>query len=604
MSSNTISLPLRIECFMNDIDVSHSVDRAAFEEMSMDLLERLQLPMMTAIQDSGLQPEQIDAVEIVGGSTRIPALKNTVEAIFGKPPTTTLNQDEAVARGCAIQCAMLSHTVRVRDIEVLDTANYPINISWDSVKPGVEPGEMEVFKKNHSYPFTKLLTFPHRTEPFCFKAYYRNDVSIPHIDRQIGEFVVNAAAPVDTACEKIKVKVKVRLDKNGCFTVSSASMVETLPPPEPMETSDTPPIVNGETKEAPVNGETKEAPVNGETKEAPVNGENKENTENKKDEEMKTDEEEQKKPEEAKKTEPNDKKTETKDESPKKSEPKKAKKLTKSTDLTVTVNQVGPSAEELNSLISAENELLFQVRVEKERSDAKNAVEEYVYEMKEKIYSEYEKYITEDDRSKFENILSTTEDWLYEDGENEKKQVYVDKLAELKKIGNPVVDRSIAHKKLPEAIESFGKSITHYRKILDLYQAKDEKYVHIEEEEMKKVESKLDDRFKWFNQKLNENAKCPSTSNPAVYPSQIDTERKLLQTFCDSIVNKPKPKVEPPKPTETPATEEATKTDNNTDTTNTQKTDEGSAESMETDTPKPTEGTETPPAKDLNMEVD
>ena len=67
-----------------------------------------------------------------------------------------------------------------------------------------------------------------------------------------------------------------------------------------------------------------------------------------------------------------------------------------------------------------------------ERSDAKNAVEEYVYLMREKIYSTYENSISEDDRDKFSRFLSETEDWLYEDGENEKKQVYVDKLAELK----------------------------------------------------------------------------------------------------------------------------------------------------------------------------
>ena len=134
----------------------------------------------------GLQASEIHSVEIIGASPRVPALKNTVEAIFGKQPSTTLNQDEAVARGCAIQCAMMSHTVRVRDIEIMDAAYYPVNISWDSVKPGIEPGEMEVFKKYHSYPFTKLLTFPHRVEPFCFKAYYRNDVSVPHLNRQIG----------------------------------------------------------------------------------------------------------------------------------------------------------------------------------------------------------------------------------------------------------------------------------------------------------------------------------------------------------------------------------------------------------------------------------
>lgn len=155
--------------------------------MSQDLLERLQAPMLTALNDAKLKPEDVESVEIVGGTTRTPALKVTIEQVFGKSPRTTLNQDEAVARGCAVQCAMLSHTVRVRDFEILDAVQYPINISWDPVKPGADPGEMEVFKQNHAYPFTKLLTFPHRTEPFCFKAFYRNDVAIPHLDREIGE---------------------------------------------------------------------------------------------------------------------------------------------------------------------------------------------------------------------------------------------------------------------------------------------------------------------------------------------------------------------------------------------------------------------------------
>ena len=72
-----------------------------------------------------------------------------------------------------------------------------------------------------------------------------------------GDFIVNAGAPTDPSSEKVKVKVKLRVDKNGCFSVSSASMIETLPPSEtpvteePMEISDSPapPVVNGENKE-------------------------------------------------------------------------------------------------------------------------------------------------------------------------------------------------------------------------------------------------------------------------------------------------------------------------------------------------------------------
>lgn len=68
----------------------------------------------------GLNLNEIYAVEIVGGSSRIPAIKQLIEKVFQKQPSTTLNQDEAVARGCALQCAMLSPAVRVRDFSVTD----------------------------------------------------------------------------------------------------------------------------------------------------------------------------------------------------------------------------------------------------------------------------------------------------------------------------------------------------------------------------------------------------------------------------------------------------------------------------------------------------
>lgn len=65
-------------------------------------------------------------------------------------------------------------------------------------------------------------------------------------------------------------------------------------------------------------------------------------------------------------------------------------------------------------------------------ADAKNAVEEYVYDMRGKIYDRYEKYISDEDRDTFRTLLSNTEDWLYEEGDNQPKQVYVEKLEELK----------------------------------------------------------------------------------------------------------------------------------------------------------------------------
>ena len=81
---------------------------------------------------TGLKQGDIEAVEIVGGSTRIPVVKNLIKKVFGREINTTLNADEAVARGCALQCAMLSPTFRVREFVVNDVTPYPIILTWKS----------------------------------------------------------------------------------------------------------------------------------------------------------------------------------------------------------------------------------------------------------------------------------------------------------------------------------------------------------------------------------------------------------------------------------------------------------------------------------------
>lgn len=207
--------------------------------------------------------------------------------------------------------------------------------------------------------------------------------------------------------------------------------------------------------------------------------------------------------------------------------------------------------------------------------------------MREKIYGDYEKYISESDREQFSSVLTKTEDWLYEEGEDETKSVYVDKLSELKTSGQPVVDRFYAHSKIPSALEELGATILHFRKILELYAQKDEKYDHIEASEMKKVEKRVEDKFKWYNEKAQEYSKCESHVTPAIQPSEILTEKKMIESFCNPIVNKAKPKVEPPK-------EEANK-----DAGGTPATDAGTETPAQMDTDQ-----KDVPKKDLDMEVD
>ena len=127
-------------------------------------------------------------------------------------------------------------------------------------------------------------------------------------------------------------------------------------------------------------------------------------------------------------------KKEDKSDEVKKPEAKKAKKLTKSTDLKIDPIQAGLTAEDITNLISIEQELQFHARVEKERADAKNSLEEYIYAMRDKLYGELEKYVEEGQRDEFSVQLEDGESWLYGDGEDLQKQAYIDKLEGFKVI--------------------------------------------------------------------------------------------------------------------------------------------------------------------------
>lgn len=120
MSANTNKLPLNIECFMEERDLNGHIDRGTFEESIQDELRRIEQVMVDCLKASEWKQDDIYAVEVVGGSSRVPAVKAAIERVFGKVPQTTLNADEAVSRGCALQCAILSPTFRVREFSVTD----------------------------------------------------------------------------------------------------------------------------------------------------------------------------------------------------------------------------------------------------------------------------------------------------------------------------------------------------------------------------------------------------------------------------------------------------------------------------------------------------
>jgi len=519
MSANSNKLPLGIECFMDDKDVKGTMDRTMFEELIATDLVKIEATLRECLESSKLKLDDIYSVEVVGGSSRIPSIKALIEKVFGKAPSTTLNADEAVSRGCALMCAILSPTFKVREFSVTDIQPYPIKLVWDNQGSIDEkgPGEMEVFPAFHAVPFSKMLTF-FKSDTFQVAGEYCTEV--PYPDKHIGVFEIGDVKPTAEGGNQ-KVKVKVRINPNGIFGVSSANLVEKHEieeeVPVEMEVDDK----KDEKKEGEVKDGDKPA-----DKPADKDGVEKMETEEpKKEKEVKME--------------------------------KRKKTVNKTIELPVSSRVQGQlSYDKLQQAIAMENAMSKADKDEAERLNAKNGVEEYIYDIRGKICDELEDFVLEDDRNQYTMELEDAENWLYEDGEYADKPSYSSKLTQLKVKGEAAKKRRKEFLERPEAINQFGQCMQLAQKAVDSYKAGDEKFNHLDTAEVEKVQKAISEKQEWFNRMCADVAKLDKTSDPPVLAAQFYQEKESFWHMASNILNKAKPKVEPPPSPAEPPKEE------------------------------------------------
>lgn len=225
LSANQQS-PVNIESLMNDIDASAMITRQEFEAMIEPLLTRTAGPLEQALANAKLTKDDIDAIEILGGGSRVPALKERIQEFFGKPLSFTMNADEAVARGCAFSCAILSPVFRVRDFAVQDICSYPIEFGWEKA-PDIpdEDTSLTVFNTGNTMPSTKILTF-YRKQPFDLEARYAKPELLPgNMNPWIGRFSVKGVKS-DNAEDFMVCKLKARVNIHGVLNVEQGYYVE------------------------------------------------------------------------------------------------------------------------------------------------------------------------------------------------------------------------------------------------------------------------------------------------------------------------------------------------------------------------------------------
>ena len=251
LSANALA-PLNVESIMDDIDAASQLKREEFEALIAPLLERVTKPLEEALAQSGLTKDQVHSVEMVGGSSRVPALKERIAAWFGKPLSFTSNQDEAVARGCTLACATLSPVFKVREFNVHDSTPYSIKVTWEKAADVPdEDTELVVFQPNNPIPSTKILTF-YRKDNFDLEAHYAQPELLPRgINPWIGKFSIKGVT-ADAKGDHSIVKVKARLNLHGVLNFESAYTVEEVEKEEEV------PVVDPQAMET--DGDKAEAP--------------------------------------------------------------------------------------------------------------------------------------------------------------------------------------------------------------------------------------------------------------------------------------------------------------------------------------------------------
>lgn len=227
--------PLNVESIMTDIDASSKLNRETYETLVAHVLDGVVEPIQAALADSGLTMDQIDSIELVGGSTRIPAIRQHILSVFpGKTLSFTLNQDEAVARGATFACAMLSPVFRVREFSMVDISSYAIKVQWERV-PEDEDSELLVFPRGNSTPSTKILTF-YRKEPFEIEVSYAEPDTLPgKINPWISKLSVKQVPLVDPKGDVLPIKVKVRLGQHQTISFEQVYYEEIEEKEETME---------------------------------------------------------------------------------------------------------------------------------------------------------------------------------------------------------------------------------------------------------------------------------------------------------------------------------------------------------------------------------
>ena len=198
------------------INVEKTLTRAAFEKLSIDLLDRCEKPILDVIKQSKLDFKNLDQVLLVGGSSRMPMFQNLIKKITGKTLNMTINPDEVVAMGAAIQGGVL--TGDVNDILLLDVT--PLTLSIETLGGVATP----LIKRNTTIPVSesKIFSTAADNQPAVDIHVVQGERPMAKDNKSLGTFTLSGIDPAPKGVPQIQITFNI--DANGIMNVTAKDL--------------------------------------------------------------------------------------------------------------------------------------------------------------------------------------------------------------------------------------------------------------------------------------------------------------------------------------------------------------------------------------------